>query len=234
MKPILVLFLALILVACGVPAPTPTAELPTEALPQPTQTPVFIVETVVEKVVETVVVTVVPTDVPTEVPSVTPLPPPTEVPPTQAAVEVTQPPAPTVAAPVDTTGGLIPVDNALGAGWFVDMTRTRNDFALRCQLTKEITFSIKPADPNITQVDFYYRIQDRATGAIFDWQNGGRMIQDASGNFTRLFSGEDVNVNFRKPNAWFDYQFIGLSRSGGVVGRSEKIIQQVSYTFDCP
>ena len=226
MKPILVLFLALILVACGAPAPTPTVELPAEALPQPTQTPVVIVETVVEKVVETVVVTVVPSDVPTEAPSLTPLPP-TEVPPTQAAVEVTQP-------PVVTTGGLIPVDNALGAGWFVDMTRTRNDFALRCQLTKEITFSIKPADPNITQVDFYYRIQDRATGAIFDWQNGGRMIQDASGNFTRLFSGEDVNVNFRKPNAWFDYQFIGLSRSGGVVGRSEKIIQQVSYTFDCP
>ena len=241
MKPVLVprnatlvLFLVLILVACGAPAPTLTAELPTAVPPQPTQTPVVIVETVVEKVVETVVVTVVPTNVPTEVPSLTPLPPPTEVPPTQAAVEVTQPPAPTVAAPVDTTGGLIPVDNALGAGWFVDMTRTRNDFALRCQLTKEITFSIKPVDPNITQVDFYYRIQDRATGAIFDWQNGGRMIQDANGNFTRLFSGEDVNVNFRKPNAWFDYQFIGLSRSGGVVGRSEKIIQQVSYTFDCP
>ena len=39
--------------------------------------------------------------------------------------------------------------------------------------------------------------------------------------------------NFRKPNAWFDYQFIGSSQSG-VVGRSEKIEQQVTYTFDCP
>jgi hypothetical protein len=56
------------------------------------------------------------------------------------------------AAPADTTGGLIPVDEALGAGWFVAMTRDRNDFALRCQLSKEITLSAKPADPNITQV----------------------------------------------------------------------------------
>jgi hypothetical protein len=234
----LVIFLALILVACGSPAPTsatsgeqPTA---TQAQPEPTQTPVVVVETVVEKVVETVVVTVVPTLVPTEVPSATPLPLPTEEPPTQAAVEVTQPPAPTIAAPAEPSGGPVTVDPALGAGWFVDITRTRNDFALRCQLTKEITFTVKPTDPNITQVDFYYRIEDRATGAVLDWQNAGRMVQDASGSFTRVFSGEDVSVNFRKPSAWFDYQFIGLSRSGGVVGRSEKIVQQVSYTFDCP
>ena len=125
------------------------------------------------------------------------------------------------------------MDNAFGAGWFVDMTRTRNDFALRCQLSKEITFRVKPSDPNITQMDFYYRIQDRATSAVFDWQNAGRMIAEADGNFSIVFSGEDVNVNFRKPNAWFDYQFIGSSQSG-VVGRSEKIVQQVTYTFDCP
>ena len=184
----------------------------------------IIVETVVEKVVETVVVTVVPTQVPTEVPSVTPLPPPTEVPATQAIAEATQPPVPTVAAAADTSGGLISVDNALGGGWFVELTRSRNDFALRCQPSKEITFSGKPTDPKITQVDFYYRIQDRATGAVFDWQSAGRMISAANGNFTIVFSGEDVNANFRKPSAWFDYQFIGSSQSG-VVGRSEKIEQ---------
>jgi hypothetical protein len=238
MKPIfvhhtatLVIFLVLLLVACAAP-PAPT-EPPTSAPPELTQTPIVIVETVVEKVVETVVVTVIPTQPPTELPSVTPLPPPTEILPTQAAGEVTQPPAPTIAAPVGASGDLITVDNALGAGWFVDMTRTRNEFALRCQASKEISFSVKPTDPNITQVDFYYRIQDRATGAVFDWQNAGRMIAEANGNFTIVFSGEDVHANFRKPNAWFDYQFIGSNRTG-VVGRSEKIEQQVIYTFDCP
>lgn len=232
MKQILIIFLALILVACGTAAPTGEQPAPTQAPPEPTQTPVIVVETVVEKVIETVVVTVVPTQVPTEAASVTPLPPPTDVLPTQAAAEATQPPASTIAA-ADTSSGLVSVDNARGGGWFVDLTRSRNDFALRCQTSKEITFSVKPTDPNITQVDFYYRIQDRATGAVFDWQNAGRMISGANGNFTIVFSGDDVNANFRKPNAWFDYQFIGSSQSG-VVGRSEKIEQQVTYTFDCP
>src|SRR5689334_6218264 len=127
MKRIVIIFLALtfVLAACGAPAPTapPSGEQPTAAPPQPTQTAVVVVETVVEKVVQTVMVTVIPTQVPTEVPSVTPLPPPTltAVPPTQAAPEATQPPV-QAAAPANTTSGLIPVDDALGAGWFVNIT----------------------------------------------------------------------------------------------------------------
>lgn len=223
MKRILIVFFVLVLVACSTP---PSVVEPTSVPPEPTQTPVVVVETVVEKVVETVVVTVVPTQVPTDVPSATPLPLPTEAAATQPPVQE--------APPAETTSGLITVDDVLGAGWFTAMTRDRNDFALRCQLSRQITFNVKPTDPNITRVDFYYRIQDRATGAVFDWQNAGRMIPDANGNFTLIFTGENVNANFRKPNAWFDYQFIGLSQTGGVVGRSERIIQQVSYTFDCP
>lgn len=221
MKKIIILLLAFALTACGA-APVTATEAPTEAVVQPTQTAMI--------VVETVVVTVVPTNVPTEVPSATPLPPPTDVPPT--AVPPTQA---AVAAPTEsaTTGGPITADDALGGGWFVNLTRSRNDFSLRCQLNKEITFTVKATDPNIRQVDFFYRIEDRATGSVFDWQNAGRMISDGNGTFTIVFSGDKVNANFRKPNAWFDYQFAG-SNSTGVIGRSEKIEQQVGYTFDCP
>jgi hypothetical protein len=221
MKRIFIFLLALVLAACGAP-PALTA-----APTQPTPTAVV--------VVQTVVVTVIPTQAPTEVPSATPLPPPTEVPPTQALPTETpeEPAAPTV-VPADNSGGLLTVEETLGAGWFASMTRTASAFSFRCQLSKDITFSVKPTDPNITEVNFYYRIEDRGTGAVFDWQNAGRMLPDASGNFALVFSGENVNANFRKPNAWFDYQFIGLSKSGGVVGRSEKIVQQVTYTLDCP
>ena len=139
--------------------------------------------------------------------------------------------APTTAP---STGNLVTIDNNLGAGWFTDITLTRNTLALRCQLIREITFSVRPLDANITEVNFFYRIVDRDSGAVFDWQNVGRMFPDANGNFTLVFSGEDVNANFRKPNAWLDFQFVGLSRTGGVVGRSEKIEQQVTYTLDCP
>ena len=222
MKKIFILLLAIALTACA--APAAATEQPVAAPPEPTATPLV--------VVQTVIVTVIPTQAATEVPPPTAVPP-TPIPPT--AAPETQAVAPTAAA-VNTaaSGGAITVDNALGAGWFVNMTRSANAFALRCQLSKEITFSVTPTDANITAVDFYYRTEDRSTGAVFDWQNAGRMLPDANGNFTLVFSGESVNANFRKPNAWFDYQFVGLSRSGGVVGRSERIEQQVSYTFDCP
>ena len=221
MKKILLLFLAVALAACAAPV-TEQPVQPTAAPPEPTATPIVIVETVI----------VIATQAPTEVPPPTAIPP-TAVPPT--AVAPTQPPAPTAEVIVPTvSGGPVVVDNALGAGWFVNMSRTADAFSLRCQLSKDITFSVTPTDDNITEVNFYYRTQDRATGAVFDWQNAGRMFPDANGNFTLVFSGEKVNPNFRKPTAWFDYQFIGISSSGGVVGRSEKIEQQVSYTIDCP
>lgn len=217
MKKILILFLAVALTACAAPTQQPIQ--PTVAPPEPTATPLVIVETVI--------VTVIPTQAATEVP------PPTAIPPT--AVPPTQPPAPTAEVIVPTvSGGPVAVEDVLGAGWFVNMTRTADAFSLRCQLSQDVTFSVTPTDADIAEVNFYYRTQDRSTGAVFDWQNAGRMFRDANGTFTLVFSGENVNPNFRKPNAWFDYQFIGISSSGGVVGRSEKIEQQVSYTLDCP
>ena len=222
MKKSILVLLALVLAACSSPVPTEQAVV---APPEPSATPVVVVQTVV------VEATQVPTDVPppTEVP-------PTEVPPTAAPVVVTVVVEATQAAPqptADTNGGLITVDNTLGAGWFVNMTRTANNLSLRCQLYKEVTFTVTPTDPNIKTVDFYYRIQDKSTGAAFEWQNFGRMIPDANGNFTIVFSGENIKADFRKPLAWLDYQFIG-SNPTGVVGRSEKIVQQINYSNDCP
>lgn len=221
MRKLVLLMLALVLAACAAP-PAAATVAPTEAVALPTQTPMV--------VVETVVVTVIPTDMPTEVPP----PAPTEVPPT-AVPPTVAPATEVVAAPTEVaaSGGPITVDDRLGAGWFVSMSRSRNDFSLRCQLNKEITFTVKALDPNITQVDFFYRIQDRDTGAVFDWQNAGRMVPGGDGTFTLSFSGEKVSANFRKPNAFLDYQFAG-SNNTGVVGRSEKIERQVTYTFDCP
>jgi hypothetical protein len=212
MKKIFILLVVVTLAACGAPATAQPAQ-PTVAPPQPTATPLV--------VVQTVVVMVTPTAAPTDVP------PPTVAPPTQS-------PAPT--AVVENTAvsdGLSKVDDVLGAGWFMNMTRTANAFSFRCQLNKEITFSVTAMNPDITQVDFFYRIEDRTTGAIFDWQSAGRMLPNGNGNFTMVFSGEKVSADFRKPNSWFDYQFAG-SNSTGVVGRSEKIERQVTYTLDCP
>jgi len=233
MKKIVFMLLAALLAACSsAPAVTPT-EPPVPTVVEPSPTPVVVVQTVVVEA----------TQPPTQVPSPT-AEPPTTVPATQTPVVVVQtilqtvvvPPTQPVqvVAPTATSDGLIRMDPNLGAGWFTDITLTKNTLSLRCQLHKTITFTVKPLDPNIAQVDFYYRIVDRSTGASFDWQNAGRMPPDVNGNFVLAFSGEDVNANFRKLNAWLDFQFVGISRSGGVVGRSEKIEQQVTYTLDCP
>ncbi|NJC95470.1 MAG: hypothetical protein C3F07_16855 [Anaerolineales bacterium] len=219
MKKFVLLLLAVVLAACSTPA-APT-EQPVAAPPEPTATPVVIVQTVVVEA----------TQVPTQPPPPEPVVVTVVVEPTQAAPA---PQGPEPAQVVNDDNAPIMADNTLGAGWFVNMTRTGNNLSLRCQLYKQITFSVTPTDSNITQVDFYYRVQDKGTGAVFEWQNAGRMIPDANGNFTLVFSGEDIKADFRKPNAWFDYQFIGSSRLGGVVGRSEKIVQQVDYSNECP
>jgi len=233
MRKLLVLLLVLVLTACAAPPVTPT-QAPTGEAIQPTQTAAVIVQTVVV----TVIPTNLPTETPTQVPpaTATPLPPPTEVPATQPPA--TEHPASTaISAPAqsaNTGSGPVTLDNALGGGWFKDMMLTSKILSLRCQASKQIAFTLTPSDPSITQADFYYRIEDRATGAVFDWQGPRRMVMDANGNFTLVFTGEDVNPNFRKPNAWLDFQMIGLSKSGGRVGNTEKVVQQVSYTFDCP
>jgi hypothetical protein len=226
MRKLILLLLAFALTACGA-APAPTVA-PTQAPLQPTQTAALIVQTVV--------VTVVPTNLPTEVPPATSVPPtpvpPTAVPPT--AVPPTQGAAPTQAPVQAANGATTALDNALGAGWFNNLTVSANNLSLRCQLYNTVTFGVTPSDRTITQVQFYYRVEDKATGSVFDWQNFGRMAPDANGNFTLAFSGDNVGADFRKPNAWFDFQFVGLSRTGGVVGRSEKINQQVNFSLDCP
>lgn len=230
MRKLLVLLLVLVLAACAAPPVTPT-QPPTEEVIQPTQTAAVIIQTVI--------VTVVPTDLPTETPTqvptatATPLPPPTEVPATQPPA-TEQSAATARPAQAADASGPVTLDNALSGGWFKDMTLTAKALSLRCQASKQITFTLTPADPSITQADFYYRIEDRATGAVFDWQGPRRMTADANGNLTLVFTGEDVNPNFRKPNAWFDFQVVGLNKSGGRVGSTEKVVQQVSYTFDCP
>ena len=226
MKKLVLLLLVLVLTACTSATEVPTqaaVAAPTEVLP--TSTPVVLVQTVVVEA----------TQAPTEVP-------PTAVPPTAAPVVVTVVVEPTQApatqapalAPADTSNGLIMVDNVLGAGYFSDMTRNSSQLSLRCQLYKEVTFKVKPTVDTITQVQFYYRIVDRSTGTAFEWQNFGKMIGEADGTFSLVFNGEQVNADSRRPNAWLDYQFIGLSKTGDVVGRTEKIEKQITYTFECP
>jgi len=59
------------------------------------------------------------------------------------------------------------------------------------------------------------------------------MISDKHGHFTFDFPASRVDEDLRSHRAWFDYQFIGLNRAAAAVGRSAKIVKQITYTIDC-
>jgi hypothetical protein len=226
MRKLIIIILALVVVACSAP-PAPTQQ-PAVAPPEPSQTAVVVVITATAAATDVVPPTALPTY--TDLPTYT-----APAPATEAPTQAQQPTEAAAAAPTQApaAGGPITVDDKLGKGWFVGMTRSRNDFSLRCQINKEITFSVKVTSEDIKSVDFWYRFEDRATGAVFDWTNLGKMIPDLNGGYSITITGDQTNPNFRKPNSYFDYQFVGYNPTG-VIGRSEKIERQVTFTFDCP
>ena len=222
MKKLLIpaLALAFVLSGCGGAAPA-----------GPTATPVVIVQTVV----------VAATQPPTAVPTDTPVPPPPTQPPQQVIVVVTatQPAGAPPAAPAGggaegTATATLPA--GAGGNLFTSLTRSGSFFSLRC-LPQEITFSVTTANLAVVEVDLYYRIEDLTTQPVTysEWKNGGKMNGDKHGNFTVNFSTAQISPDLRAMDrAWFDYQFVGLAKSGDAVGRSGKISQQVYYLKDCP
>jgi len=225
MKKSILVLLALVLAACSSPVPTEQAVV---APPEPSATPVVVVQTVV------VEATQAPTDVPppTEVP-------PTEVPPTAApvvvtvVVEATQPPAQQAVAPTADANAPIALDNALGKGVFTNMTMSSNSLTLRC-FPRDITFNIMTSNTAIKDVMFYYRITDLERKYPKEYKAFGKMTANGNGNFTLIFSGEDIHPDLRIDGSWLDFQFVGLAKDGNVVDRSQTIESLVKYTFDCP
>ncbi len=228
MKKLITLPLAIILAGCGAIVPVqPTAT----SAPPPTP----------QVVIATVLVTVVPTQAPTEVPTATTAP--TQTPNVIVVTATSQPgaaaAAPTSGQQIPITGGgtataTLPAD-AFGS-LFPSMSRSGSYFNLRC-IPQDITFNVTTNNFAVIEVDLYYRMEDLTTQPITlsDWHNLGKMTSDKNGNFTM-----DVNTSMLSPDlrasakAWFDYQFVGISKTGDAVGRSGKISQQVLYLKDCP
>ena len=227
MKKIVILVLAIALAACSSPA-AQTAQ-PAAVAVEPSATPVVVVQTVV----------VAASPAPTDVPPPTAVPPtavpPTAVPPVVVTV-VVQPTQEAAAQPAPTqASGNAPValDNALGRGVFTNMTMSSNAFTLRCS-PRDITFNVTTPNIDIKDVVFYYRIVDIKRQYPKEWTPFGKMVANGNGNFTLTFTGENVKPDFRLDGSWFEFQFVGLAKSGDVIDRSDKFESLVKYTFDCP
>jgi hypothetical protein len=214
MKRIVFVFLALALVltACGAP------------------TPVTIVITATPNDV------VVPTDMPapTDEPVATDVPAPTDEPiamptDTPEAAAPTNTSAPVAAAPTKTTRP------ATTSDVFADITRDADSFSLRCAAIQGINFSLTSTNSAITKVFIYYRVVAKDStlkpGAPV---NNKEMTGDKKGHFSLFFQGVDVKDDLRLANGWFEYQFVGVNKTGNVVGRSDLIQKEVTFTLECP
>lgn len=219
MKKIAVLFLALalLLTACGAPTPiviTATPE-PVQAtdVPAPTDVPA--------------------TDVPAAAPTDTLAPAAATDTPAPAAV-ATDTPAPAAATNTPGAAATNTKPPAVGGDVFSDITRDIDAFSFKCS-PSQIHLSLKSINSAITKVTVFYRVVSKDSAALPGAMiTGPEMVSDKKGNFTLEFSALQINPDFRLANGWFDYQFVGLNKSGNVVGRSDKITQQVTFTLECP
>ena len=216
MKKFLILALALVLSGCSAfsPVSPPTAQV----------------------IIATVLVPVVATQPPTTVPTETPIPPS----PTPQVIVVTATPANTQAAPAATSSGGATATATLPAGaggdLFTSLSRSGSYFALNC-LPKDITFNVSTSNIYVTEVHFYYHMEDLTTQppTISTPKDGGKMVGDKNGNYTIDFNTLMISPDTRATaKAWFDYQFVGFNKLGDKVGSSGVITQQVYYTKDCP
>ena len=137
--------------------------------------------------------------------------------------------APTAAAPAATAAPQQGVNSDI----FTNITQSGDAFSLKCS-PSELTFSASSSNAYLTKTQFYYRMVDKQNNISSPWSMGGEMKGDGNGNYSLTFTALNVNPDLRYDHGWFEYQLIGLSKTGSVVGRTQKIEKQVTFTLNCP
>ncbi len=212
MKNLFFVLLAVLLAACSA---SPTAQ---PVAPEPVVVTVVVEPTQAPQQPEPIVVTVVvpPSPVPAQ---------PTAVPQTQAAVSTS----------ADTTAAnQIVLDELLGKGVFSNITLSGNEFSLRC-VTREMTVTATASLVDIEEAELFYRMVDLPKALYYsEWRSAGKMKELSAGVFSMVLTGETVHPDLRLDPGWFEFQLVGLNKGGGVVDRTQKIEQLVTYRINCP
>lgn len=121
-----------------------------------------------------------------------------------------------------------------GGGKFTSFVRSNDSFSLKCS-PSEIIFGVKSLDATITKALFFYRVVDKSSAAPAGAMvNSKEMVSGDNGDFTLEFKTADLDEDLRYANGWFEYQIVGLNKDNAIVGRSEKVVKQVTFTIACP
>jgi len=220
MKKIIFISLALLLAACGVVQPVQQE--------QPTPIIATVLVSVIAPTQESLPTSIPQaTAAPTDAPSPTPQP--TDVPATGAPLATTE-------APADSSGlHPVNVDKAIGKGIFEDIVISNDTISLNCT-PREIQFTMKAAHPDVTRGEWYYRLLETDQFSVYsDWYSMGRMGNDGSGNFSATLKATDINPDWRgQAKVIVEFQFVGVNKGGGIVGRTDHIERMVTYYKECP
>ena len=207
MKKIIFLIVILLLAGCGVIPAAQSAE-------SNNPTPVVVVQTVLVTPLSDTAPLTVSTPVAAQA-QIT----------QQSQVLETQP----VGIPVS---GPITIPASFNGKSFTNLSVSGDKFSLRCE-PKQISFDATTTDVYITQVDLYWRLRDKHSTFVPNWAWGRTLETDGLYHFWITISGSDIPPDLRKHQAWFDFEFVGMNKSGQAIGRTEKITDLVSYTIDC-
>ena len=158
-----------------------------------------------------------------------------------AAVPATEAPAATAVPPTEAPTAMPEAVGtptslpAVGAAIFTDFARSSDTFSLKCS-PSQITFGTTSINPYTKKVQIYYRMVDKLNSMASQWYAGPELKEISKDRYEVVFTALDVNPDVRFDNGWFEYQFVGLNKSGDVVGRTEKELfqQQVTFTKECP
>ena len=234
MKKVFGLLLVLGLTGCSAIAPFVQAA--------PTAGPTGTAQIVYQTVVVTVLVTASATETPIPSATWTPIPtftlqptnptgtagtPQTSATPGSAQFTAT----PGTPAPAGSPTATLPAD--AGGTLFTNLTRSSDHFAFTCQ-PDTITFGISATSPSVTEVDLFYRLEFKNSSSMTDWVDVGKMVPGNGGNFTFDFKSSLIPRDLRTAPAWLDYQFVALNSQLQVIGRSARILQQITFTPNCP
>lgn len=237
MKKLFLIALPLVLSGCSAVAPFITQATPTAGA---SSTP----QAVIQTVVVTVLVTAPATETPIPTATWTPIPTftsqPASLTPTAGTVTVLATgtlglvvPTATPSLPAGLGSPTATLPANAGGDIFTDLARSGDRLSYSCQ-PSTITFSLAATDPNVYEVDMFYRLEYQNSSLTTNWVDVGKMVPDSSGGFTLDFKASMIPSDLRTRTAWLDYQFVGLNRSLQVIGRSARILQQVTFSPTCP
>jgi hypothetical protein len=99
----------------------------------------------------------------------------------------------------------------------------------------EIIFGVTAKNPEVAGVVFFFRLKDKATGLVNEWSGGGELRAVGNSMFEFNFRASAIPNGARYyQDAWVQYQFMGIDKSGQSLGRTQIFSQEITYTPDCP